>query len=58
MLFRSAKEMREEHKIWADEFLAEWKPKLTNEEDPVTSKFMDDLLLDVFLTTYNTEVRQ
>ena len=56
--YDAAKEMREEHKIWADEFLAEWKPKLANEEDPVTSKFMDDLLLDVFLTTYNTEVRR
>lgn len=54
--YDAAKEMREEHKIWADEFLAEWKPKLVNEEDPATSKFMDDLLLDVFLTTYNTEV--
>lgn len=56
--YDAAKAMREEHKLWADEFLSEWREKLANEEDPVTSKFMDDLMLDAFLTAYNMEVKR
>ena len=47
--------MRDEIKLWSDEFLAEWKLKLKNEEDSKTSKFMNDLVLNMFLTAYHME---
>lgn len=50
--YEYACEIREDTKAWADEFLAEWSQKLKNEENTETSKFMDDLLLDLFATAY------
>lgn len=50
--YESACELREETKLWADEFLAEWKMKLPNEENKATSRFMDELVMDMFMKAY------
>lgn len=50
--YEYACEIREDTKAWADEFLVEWSQKLKNEDNTETSKFMDDLLLDLFTTAY------
>lgn len=50
--YEYACELREETKLWADEFLAEWKAKLPNEENKATSQFMDELVMDMFVKAY------
>ena len=45
-------EVREQTKLWADEFLETWKAKLPNEENKETSKFMDELVMDMFMKAY------
>lgn len=50
--YEYACELREETKLWADEFLAEWKVKLPNEENKATSQFMDELVMDMFMKAY------
>lgn len=50
--YEYACELREETKLWADEFLAEWKAKLPNEENKATSQFMDELVMDMFMKAY------
>ena len=50
--YEYACEVREETKLWADEFLAKWKTKLPNEENPATSKLMDELIMDMFMKAY------
>lgn len=52
-----ARFIREETKLWADRFLEKWRAKLPNEEDPFTRQFMDDVLLDAFMTVYKQEVK-
>ena len=47
--------MREDIKVWADRFLEKYKPLLKNEEDPWTRQFMDDVMLDAFMTAYKKE---
>lgn len=53
--YHEAKILREEGKLWADEFLAKWRAKLKNEDDPMTRQFMDDVLLDAFMKSYKEE---
>ena len=50
--YEYACEVREETKLWADEFLTKWKAKLPNEDDPATSKLMDELIMDMFMKAY------
>ena len=50
--YEYACEVREETKLWADEFLAKWKAKLPNEENLATSKLMDELIMDMFMKAY------
>ena len=50
--YEYACEVREETKLWADEFLAKWKTKLSNEENLATSKLMDELIMDMFMKAY------
>lgn len=50
--YEYACQLREDTKLWADEFLAKWKEKLPNEEDEKTSKFMDELVMDMFMKAY------
>ena len=51
--YEYAYQLREDTKLWADEFLAKWKEKLPNEENEKTSKFMDELVMDMFMKAYN-----
>lgn len=53
--YEYACQLREDIKLWADEFLAKWTEKLPNEEDKKTSKFMDDVMLDAFITVYQKD---
>lgn len=50
--YEYACEVREETKLWADEFLAKWKDKLPNEDDPATSQLMNELIMDMFVKAY------
>ena len=50
--YEYACEIREQTKLWADEFLETWKAKLPNEENKETSKFMDELVMDMFMKAY------
>lgn len=50
--YEYACQLREDTKLWADEFLVKWKEKLPNEEDEKTSKFMDELVMDMFMKAY------
>lgn len=43
-----ASTLKEEIAIWANDFLARWKDKLPNKDDPATSALMNDVLLDMF----------
>lgn len=45
--------VRENVKMWTDNFLVEWKEKLPNENNPTTDKLLDDIVMDMFLQTYN-----
>lgn len=45
--------LKEDTHAWMHEFLEEWKPKLANEENPETSKLMDDVLYQMFAKTYH-----
>lgn len=50
--YEYACELREDTKLWADEFLAEWKEKLPNEEDAFVTSMMNALLVDMFSIAY------
>lgn len=50
--YEYACELREETKLWADEFLETWKAKLPNEEDAYVTSMMDALLVDMFSIAY------
>lgn len=44
--------LREEIKLWADDFLTKWKEKLPNQEDAKISKLLDELTMNIFLKAY------
>ena len=50
------KEIREEIKLWGDDFLAEWKPKLINSISPDLT--VDNLLADVTYSCFRKAFNQ
>lgn len=53
MPYEYAYQLREDIKLWADDFLNIWKSKLPNEENQETKDLLDSIVLDLLIDAYD-----